>query len=64
LRLATQTGKVGLWDWDIRPTHLWSDSLYAIHGIKRVDFNGTVEAFAALVHPEDQDFVSQRFNPH
>src|SRR4029077_11836902 len=32
LRLATQTGKLGVWDWDIVTNQVsWSDSLYAIH---------------------------------
>jgi PAS domain S-box-containing protein len=60
LRLATQTGKLGVWDWDIVTNHLsWSDSLYAIHGVRPDEFGGTMERFAALVHPEDQRRVSE-----
>jgi PAS domain S-box-containing protein len=59
LRLATQTGKLGVWDWDIVTNHIsWSDSLYAIHGVRPDQFDGTAEGFAALVHPEDQELVS------
>ena len=55
LRLATQTGKLGVWDWDIVTNRIsWSDSLYAIHGVRPDQFDGTVTGFAALVHPEDQ----------
>lgn len=58
-RLATQTGKVGVWDWDIvRNTVSWTDSLYAIHGLKQGDFAGTIEAFTALIHSEDRKRVS------
>ena len=60
LRLATQTGKLGVWDWDIVTNHVsWSDSLYAIHGVRPDEFDGTMERFAALVHPEDQGRVSE-----
>ena len=60
LRLATQTGKLGVWDWDIVTNRIsWSDSLYAIHGVKPDQFDGTVTGFAALVHPEDQELVSK-----
>jgi len=60
LRLATQTGKLGVWDWDIVTNRIsLSDSLYAIHGVKPDQFDGTVTGFAALVHPEDQELVSK-----
>ncbi|MBI4556621.1 MAG: PAS domain-containing protein [Candidatus Hydrogenedentes bacterium] len=60
LRLATQTGKVGTWDWDIATNHVtWSDSLYPMHGVTSAEFNPTVEGFKALVHPDDRAFVSE-----
>ena len=60
LRLATQTGKLGVWDWDIVTNRIsWSDSLYALHGVGSDQFDGTVEGFAALVHPEDRERVSE-----
>jgi PAS domain S-box-containing protein len=60
LRLATQTGKLGVWDWDIATNRIsWSDSLYALHGVGPDQFDGTVEGFAALVHPEDRERVSE-----
>ncbi len=60
LRLATQNGKVGLWDWDIARNRVaWTDSLYAIHGVTREAFDGTAEGFARLVHPEDRAPVAR-----
>jgi PAS domain S-box-containing protein len=60
LRLATQTGKLVVWDWDITTSHVsWSDSLYAIHGVRPDQFDGTVEGFAALIHPEDRRSASE-----
>jgi PAS domain S-box-containing protein len=60
LRLATDTGKVGLWDWDVATNRVsWTDSLYLIHGVKHEEFDSTAEGFAKLIHPEDRDLVSQ-----
>jgi len=60
LRLATQTGKVGIWDWDITANRVsWTDSLYPVHGVTKENFPGTVEGFASLVHPDDRQFVSK-----
>ncbi len=59
LRLATQTGKVGLWEWDIQANRIsWTDSLYALHGLKRDEFAATVESFSSLVHPDDRERVA------
>ncbi|MBV9240711.1 MAG: PAS domain S-box protein, partial [Acidobacteria bacterium] len=58
LRLVTQTGKVGIWDWHIPADRItWTDSLYAMHGIAVENFDGTMRAFADLVHPDDRDRV-------
>ncbi|MBP6311780.1 MAG: PAS domain S-box protein [Flavobacteriales bacterium] len=58
LELATRTGKVGIWDWDIVADHItWSESHYALHGVKPGIFEPTVKGFAELVHPEDRDRI-------
>lgn len=60
LRLATRSGKVGLWEWDVPGNRVtWTDSLFEIHGVKREEFSGTVEAFAALIHPDDRGPVER-----
>ena len=60
LRLATQTGKIGLWEWDIIHDRVtWTDSLYPIHGVDPATFNATVEGFAKLVHPDDRAMVQE-----
>ena len=55
LRVATDAGKIGVWDWDITTNRVtWSARTYELHGLKPGEFAGTAEAFAALVHPEDR----------
>jgi PAS domain S-box-containing protein len=59
-RLATRAGTVGVWDWDVTTNKVsWSDSVFAIHGLKPNEFAGTVEAFGALVHPDDQARIQE-----
>ncbi|HUN80773.1 MAG TPA: PAS domain S-box protein, partial [Phycisphaerae bacterium] len=60
LHLATKTGKVGVWDWDIAANRMtWSESFYEILGLTPDEFSGTVEGFMALIHPEDRVYVGQ-----
>jgi PAS domain S-box-containing protein len=60
LRMATQAGKMGIWDWDIPANHVtWTDSLYLIHGLTKEQFSPTVEGFASLVHPQDAELVTE-----
>jgi PAS domain S-box-containing protein len=60
LRLALDAGRVGAWDWDIRTNQVtWSERIYEFHGLPPGTFGGRVEDFAALVHPEDRERVSQ-----
>lgn len=60
LRMATTTGKVGIWDWDIVADRVsWTDSLYEIHGVTKGQFDGTSAAFSSLVHPEDREVVTK-----
>ena len=59
LRLATQTGKVGIWDWNITLNRLlWTDSLFEIHGVAKDNFDGTLDAFTPLIHPDDKERVA------
>ncbi|HUR41042.1 MAG TPA: PAS domain-containing protein [Verrucomicrobiae bacterium] len=54
LRLATEAGDIGIWDWRVRDDRMtWSDRTYALHGLAPGTFGGTLQAFEALVHPDD-----------
>lgn len=48
----------GIWEWDVaRGRVTWSDELHRIYGLRPGEFEGTVEAFVARVHPDDRDRV-------
>lgn len=52
---------IGLWEWDITRNKLtWSDAALAIYGVTRESFGGTLEAYQALVHPDDLAHVMGR----
>jgi len=54
LSLATQSGNIGIWDWDVAANELtWDEQMYALYGIRRQDFSGAVEAWEKGLHPED-----------
>jgi len=58
LRLATEAGKVGLWDWDIPGDRIvWTDSLYRMHGINRTDVGQTFADWIGRVHPDNRGQV-------
>src|SRR5688500_19556544 len=60
LRLATETGKVGVWDWDIVANRVtWTGAVYAIHGIRPGDFGGRSEDLVVLTHPDDRAAVQR-----
>jgi PAS domain S-box-containing protein len=57
-RLATEAGKIGIWDWDIVADEIsWSDSLYRIQGLQPGQLSPTIEAFESLIHPDDRERV-------
>lgn len=56
LKLATDAGKVGVFDWDIINNILvWDKSMYKLYGVNRADFKGAYEAWENVVHPEDKE---------
>lgn len=58
LRLALEASATGLWEWNAGAGEItWSPEAYAIHGIEPGAFDGTMDAYARLVHPEDRDRV-------
>ena len=60
LMLATRAGSIGIWDWDIIKDELiWDDSMFALYGIHREDFDGPFNAWINTLHPDDLDSVKE-----
>jgi hypothetical protein len=58
--MAQELAKVGAWEWDMLTGEVrWTDQNLAIHGIRREEFDGTLEASTRYVHPEDRDAVNR-----
>jgi PAS domain S-box-containing protein len=57
---AQHLAHVGYWSFEpATGTLRWSDETYAIMGVERGHFGGTVDAFIALVHPDDVGLMLQ-----
>ncbi|MBM7806674.1 serine phosphatase RsbU (regulator of sigma subunit) [Geodermatophilus bullaregiensis] len=55
VELAIDAAGIGSFDWDLLTGELnWDDQLLAIFGYGPGEFGGTIEAFAARLHPEDR----------
>ncbi|HEY0681256.1 MAG TPA: ATP-binding protein [Steroidobacter sp.] len=53
--LATHSGGMGIWDWDIRgDTLTWDDRMYEIYGAPR-DLTPNMEYMMRIFHPEDAE---------
>ena len=58
LRIATQAGKLGLWDWDVEADRIvWTDSIFAMYGMAKAEMSQTFEEWISRVHPEDRQRV-------
>jgi PAS domain S-box-containing protein len=54
LELAQRVGRFGHYTWDVQAnTGEWSAEYEALYGLAPGTFGGTIEAWRALVHPED-----------
>ena len=54
LRLAQESGGVGLWEWDARTDRVvWDEACAAVFGIPLAQFEGTLDGFARRTHADD-----------
>ncbi|HLG77585.1 MAG TPA: ATP-binding protein, partial [Ktedonobacteraceae bacterium] len=54
LALAQQAARIGTFEWDIIHNRvIWTPELEALHGLPPGTFEGTYEAWAQRVHPDD-----------
>jgi PAS domain S-box-containing protein len=56
LRLALDAGKMGTWEWDIVNNSVyWSPEEERLYGLEEGEYDGTIEMYAGLMHPDDRD---------
>ena len=56
LELATKSGGLGIWDWNIATgTVEWNDRMCELYGISREDFDGSPDVWTDALHPDDRD---------
>ncbi len=54
LRLATEVGGIGIWDWNIVDNvQTWDDSMYLLYGVTRTDTIRTYEMWKKCLYPDD-----------
>ncbi len=54
LALASESARLGIWDWDLAANRLiWDERMYELYGIREQDFSGAYDAWLAGLHPED-----------
>ncbi|MEV1005246.1 SpoIIE family protein phosphatase [Nonomuraea sp. NPDC050202] len=57
-RLRQDLQGVGTWDWDIRTGRImWNEAMLAIFGVDPDIFDGRIETWTSIVHPEDLPWV-------
>lgn len=63
LKEAQRIARLGQWEMDLTVNHLtWSDMIYEIFEIDKVNFGADFEAFMNVVHPDDRKAVEQAYS--
>ncbi len=54
LRLATESARLGVWEYDLETNTLaWDDRMCELYGIRREEFGGVYEDWVKGLHPQD-----------
>lgn len=60
LRMATTSGGVGIWDWDVVHNVLvWDEQMFRLYGTSSREFASAYEAWASRIHPQDRARVDE-----
>jgi diguanylate cyclase (GGDEF)-like protein/PAS domain S-box-containing protein len=55
VRVATESARVGIWDWDVGTgTVVWDSMMFALYGFDDAQFSPTFEKWTSCVHPDDR----------
>ena len=56
---ALAAAEMGVWTWEPESGQLiWDDQIARLHGFDPEDFDGTLAAFVARIHPDDEPHLS------
>jgi PAS domain S-box-containing protein len=59
LKLATQSAKLGIWDWDINNNILkWDAGMYLLYDLLELEVELVYEGWLSSIHPEDIERVN------
>jgi PAS domain S-box-containing protein len=63
LRLALGAGRMGTWHWDLtRAAVDWDEPLEALFGLAPGSFDGSMEMYRSLFHPDDRERAIETVN--
>ncbi len=61
MKTATNVAKLGIWEYEMATEKVYLDGRSReIYGVDKSDFDGTTQAWIALLHPDDRDAITQR----
>ncbi len=54
LQVATRSGGIGIWDWNLQTnTLIWDEVMLKLYGLRREHFSGAIDAWQTGMHPDD-----------
>ena len=54
LLVATRSGGIGIWDWNLQTNELiWDDMMLVLYGLQREGFSGAIDAWQVGIHQDD-----------
>ncbi|MGQ8335709.1 PAS domain S-box protein [Sunxiuqinia sp. A32] len=63
LKLATDSGKLGIWDWNIEKNNMvWNDRMFELYGMTPDTFTGEIDSWGNGLHPEDKEQAIEEVN--
>jgi PAS domain S-box-containing protein len=63
LKLATDSGKLAVWDWNIKENKMnWDNKMFQLYGINPETFPAGLEIWTSSLHPEDKDWALNECN--
>jgi len=55
LKLASRSGKLGIWDWNVKDNiMIWDEKMFELYGITHNAFPSNIEAWTNGLHPDDK----------